>query len=79
MVIPVGNWNYSGLQLKHCRHALHGLHPVVADILSMGMDVDEPRSNHMAGGINGFLAADLVLCNDGNGAVFDADVGDIIV
>jgi hypothetical protein len=32
----------------------------------MGMDVDEPRRDHVAGGIDGFLAADLVLCDDGD-------------
>ena len=44
----------------------------------MGMDIDEPRRHHMAGGVDGLVAGDLGLCDDGDSAVPDADVGDAI-
>ena len=44
----------------------------------MGMDIDEPRRHHKAGGVDGLVAGDLGLCDDGDSAVPDADVGDAI-
>ena len=38
------------------------------------MDVDKSRCDNMARGVDGLLAGDLFLCDEGDGAVFDADV-----
>ena len=53
---------------------LVGPGPVVVPV-----GVDKPRRHHMAGGIDGFLAGDLVLGDDGDLAALDADVGDRVI
>jgi hypothetical protein len=74
VVIPLADRQHAGLQLQHGRQALDGLHAVVADILTVGVDVDKTGGNHMAGGIDGLLAGDLVLGDEGDLAILDADV-----
>jgi hypothetical protein len=53
---------------------LIGPGPVVVPV-----GIDEPRRDHVAGGIDGFLSGDLFLGDDGDPAVLDADVGDRVI
>ena len=62
------------VRVQHRRHALHGLHAVVADVLTVGVEVDEPGRHHMAGGVDGLLAGDLLLGDGGDPVARDPHV-----
>jgi hypothetical protein len=73
-VVPLADRQDPGLQLEHRRHALHGLHAVVADVLPVGVEIDETGGDHMACGINRLLAGNLVRRDGDDPAVLDANI-----
>ena len=76
--IPIGDRQHTGFEFERRCHAVHRLHPVVADVLSVGMHVDEARGHDMARGVDDDIALQRELADPDDPAVVDRDVADRI-